>query len=432
MGRALVCVLLLLATSGRAEERLRIEVDRPGRAELLFAVQRFLPGEGVSGEDRDAIFRELVAGLEYSGLIRVVDPDAYLEPVQTEDDERSMIPCDSWRAVGADALAEGSITHRGGKTRVRFRLWDVPRCRMQGDPGIFEAPSSQLGWLARRIADEFLLRFTGRRGVAATQIAFVSDRGESREVYLMEADGSRKESVTQNGSINLFPSWSPKGDALLYTSYRGGPPDLFVLSRGTRRSGNLLKVRLPKYRGVFSPDGKRIAFVMDEKGNTDIFVSDRRGRNVKPVTRARSIDVSPAWSPDGKQLAFVSDRSGAPQLYVYGFETREVRRLTFRGSYNATPAWSPTGEWIAFAAQTGTNFDLYLISPETGYTTPLVIHPRGDEDPAWSPDGRKVAFVSSRRGRKDIYSVDLDGSNLRRLTRDFGNCTAPAWSPWLD
>jgi TolB protein len=427
-----VLLLVPLSTGVRAEERLRVEVDRPGRAELLFAVQRFLPLEGSNGTERDALYREIMAGLEYSGLIRVIDPEAYLEPVETEDDQRSMIPCDSWKAVGADALAEGSVGHRRGKIRVRFRLWDVPRCRMQGDPGVFEAPANQLGWLGRRIADEMVSRFTGRRGVAATQIAFVSDRGGTREIYIMEADGSRKDGVTNNGSINLFPGWNSEGDSLVYTSYRAGQPDLFLLSRGRTRSGKLVRLPFPKYRGVFSPDGKRIAFVMDKKGNTDVFVADRKGRNVKRITQDRSIEVSPTWSPDAKQLAFVSDRSGSPQVYVHDLKTDKTRRLTFRGSYNASPAWSPTGEWIVFAAQTGTNFDLSLISPETGYTTPLVIHTRSDEDPTWSPDGRKVAFVSSRRGRKEIYSVDLDGANLRRLTKDFGDSTSPAWSPWLD
>ncbi len=85
-----------------------------------------------------------------------------------------------------------------------------------------------------------------------------------------------------------------------------------------------------------------------------------------------------------------------------------------------------------FAAQTGSNFDLYLIEPESGYTTPLVVHPRSDEGPAWSPDGRKVVFSSSRRGRKELYQIDLDGRNLRRVTGDFGNCSNPAWSPWID
>jgi TolB protein len=244
----------------------------------------------------------------------VLDPISFLEPTVTQDEGRAVIPCDNWRGIGADALVEGSIAPDGSRLSVGFRLWDVPRCRSLGGRETFTAPRDQIDLLGRRLADEFVLRFTGRRGVAATQIAFVSDQGGSREIYLMEADGSGKHAVTRNGSINLFPTWSPRGDALLYTSYRGGDPDLFVLSRGKSASGRFLDASAPKYRGVYSPDGDRVAVVMTENGNTDIYITDRRGRRVRPLTRSRSIEVSPAWSPDGQQIAFVSDRSGSPQI----------------------------------------------------------------------------------------------------------------------
>ncbi|MEE8558086.1 MAG: hypothetical protein V3T14_09400, partial [Myxococcota bacterium] len=369
MRASLVLVLLLCAPAAWAEERLRVEVDRPGRAELRLAVQRFLSAPDVDPDGAETLYQGLVAGLEFSGLIHPIDPEAFLEPIQTRDDDSPTIDCGSWRAIGADGLVEGSISRRFGRIRVRFRLWDVPRCQLLGDPALYDASADQLPWLARRVADELVRRFTGRRGVSATQIAFVSDQDGSREVYLMEADGSGKTAVTSNHSINLFPSWSPNGDSLIYTSYRSGGPDLFLLSRGAKRSDRLLDRPFPKYRGVFSPDGKRIAIVMSEEGNTDIFLTNGKGRKPRRLTQHRSIEVSPTWSPDGKRLAFVSDRSGSPQIYVHEFGDGGTRRLTFRGPYNASPSWSPTGEWIVFAEQSGTNFDLYLISPETGYTT---------------------------------------------------------------
>ncbi len=428
----ILLVPVLLASQAASEDRLRIDIDKPGRASLRFAVQRFRPVSGAEDPSQREFDRFLIDGLDFSGLIKVIDRGAFLEPEVTQDDHAARVPCENWAAIGADALVEGSVELREDRTRVRFRLWDIPRCQLQGDATTFEAPHGQVRWLARRIADELVLRFTGRRGVAATRIAFASDQSGSREIYMMEADGSEKRPVTNNGSMNFFPSWSADGDSIVYTSYRTGTPDLYVLSRGRRRSGRLLDESLPKYRGVFSPVGNGLAVVMADKANTDIFLVKRSGRGLTKVTTSRSIEVSPSWSPDGKRLALVSDRSGSPQVYVHDIESGKTERLTFRGSYNASPAWSPTGEWIVFAAQTGANFDLYLISPETGYTTPLVVHPRSDEDPVWAPDGRKIAFVSSRRGLKDIYTVDLAGGNVRRITRDFGNCTTPAWSPWLD
>jgi Tol biopolymer transport system component len=41
----------------------------------------------------------------------------------------------------------------------------------------------------------------------------------------------------------------------------------------------------------------------------------------------------------------------------------------------------------------------------------------------------KIAFASDRDGNWEIYVMDSDGSNQKRLTRNFGDNIAPTWSP---
>ena len=429
--------LLIAAASAVAEDRLQVDVDQGAGRAYRVAVQHFERGPGVAPELEERFHQALISGLEYSGIAEAVSPRAFLGPLETRDYEDASFQCDDWRAIGADALLQGRIESADAGLRIRFRLFDSVRCLPLGKPHRYQSeagPSDagRIGYLARRLADEVVRRFTGQRGVSSTQIAFVSDRGGNKEVFIMGADGSAPTRVTGNGDINLFPSWSPDADSLAYTSYKSGRPDVWLLSRGARRNGPLLGSRDAKYRGVWAPRNGDLALVMSREGNTDIYLVGENGRGLRRVTRDRSIETSPTWSPDGLRLAYVSDRSGSPQLYVRDLASGKSRRLTFEGSYNASPAWSPTGEWIVYAARSGSNFDLYLIDPDSGYTRPLVSHPRQDEEPAWSPDGRKVAFVSSRRGRTDIYVVDVDGRNLRRLTADFGNSSNPAWASWLD
>ena len=95
--------------------------------------------------------------------------------------------------------------------------------------------------VARRLADAFVEAFTGAMGVSATEIAFVSDRGGAKEIYVMNADGSAQRAATANRTINNFPGWSPDGDAIVYTSYRfQNEANLFISSCGARRPGRLL------------------------------------------------------------------------------------------------------------------------------------------------------------------------------------------------
>jgi TolB protein len=288
--------------------------------------------------------------------------------------------------------------------------------------------------IAKRIADDVVEAFIGVRGVASTEIAFVSTRGGNREIYVMDADGANARPATANGSINNFPSWSPKGDSLVYTSYRSGQrPLLYISSRGRGRAGRMLE-RLdsgrPQYRGVFDPTGSRLAVVMSVSGAAEIFTAQPDGRRLRRLTSNRAIDVSPSWSPDGKRIAFVSDRTGSPQIYVMDADGGNARRLSFEGTYNTGPAWSPDGHWIAYESRLEGQFDIWLIDPEGSANVPLVSHPRSDESPTWAPNARKLAFSSTRRGREEIYVIDVGGGGLRRLTQNAGDNTSPAWGPF--
>jgi TolB protein len=427
-----VLAMLIGASTARADDRLRIHVEGGTGRDYQVAVQRFAADVQDPDALRDRFDQELIRALEFSGPVKVVDRRAFLEPIDTPDSWKGHVGCENWRGIGADALVNGQIEARGRRLRVRFQVWDTVRCRMQGEVARFEAAPGSVELLARRIADEIVRRFTGRRGVASTQIAFISTRTGNKEVYVMEADGSNSRPVTNNSSINLFPSWSPDGDSLLYTSYRNGQPQVWRISRGARTNGQLIRDGIPKLRGVWGPNHAGILLVIVQGAGTDLLRVRENGSRAQRLTRDRSLETSPSWSPDGSRVAFVSDRSGSPQLYILDLDSREVRRLTYRGGYNASPAWSPTDDRIVFQSQTAANFDLYLIDPANGDTAPLVIHGRNDEDPSWSPDGRKVVFASSRRGSFQLYSIDLDGQNLRQLTNGPGESTGPAWSPWLD
>jgi TolB protein len=414
-----------------AQDRVTIQVTGAERP-IPVAVQRFAEDASSPGLSAE-LYQAVIEGLDFSSVIIHVNPEAFVESKVTQDFEAPAVPCENWRAIGAEGLVQGELRVQQNKAQVRFRVWDTSRCRLLGELAFRERERSELRKLARIVADDIVERFTGRRGVSSTEIAFVSDSGKrNKEIWVMDADGANKRRVTNNGSVNLFPAWSPDGQTLLYTSFKGGLSELFLLYRGTRPGKKLIPTRDEKFRGVFVPRDGQIAAVVSRQGNTDIYAVDGNGGNPKRITDNRAIESSPTFSPDGRRMAFVSDRTGSPQVWIKDLDTGAEQRLTYNGSYNASPAWSPTGEWIAYAAQAGNNFDIYIINPEGTFTTPVVSHGRSDEDPAWSPDGRKLAFSSNRRGRKELYRVDVTGQNTQLLTESSGACSNPAWSTWLD
>ena len=66
---------------------------------------------------------------------------------------------------------------------------------------------------------------------AQAQIAFTSRRDGNSEIYVMEADGGNQQRLTENRSNDWFPSWSPNGKRIVFSSDRDRPSgfDIYVM-----------------------------------------------------------------------------------------------------------------------------------------------------------------------------------------------------------
>jgi TolB protein len=429
----LVALAALAAPPARAQDRVPVVIEGGKGKTYRIAVQRFADGSTPKSSDRIARFRDALGkALEFSGLFQLVPDAAFLGPVESGSLEAASIVCPDWTQIGADALVEGELARDATGFMVAFRVWDTARCKDLMRRRYTQSATADPEAVARRVADDVVEAFLGVKGVASTEIAFVSDRAGSKEIFVMQADGGSVRRATANRTINNFPNWAPDGQALAYTSYRqGNRPLIFLSSRGARRPGRLLTSDgRSQYRAVFDPKGDRLAVVMANGGASEIYSVGDDGRGLKRLTNSPAIEVSPSWSPDGERLAFVSDRTGAPQVYIMNADGSDARRLTYDGAYNTNPTWSPDGLWIAYETRIDGQFDIWLIDPEGKVNVPLVTNERSDEAPSWAPNSRHIVFSSTRRGRADLYMIDRDGSNLRRLTGDAGNNTAPAWGPF--
>ncbi len=433
---ALVLAICLASAAARAADPPPIVITDPSDKTYRAAIQQFqAPMEFGADELAVEIGARIRTGLEFSGLFTVIDPKAFLGPVFSPPlDGGPPVVCPNWRQIGTDALVQGAVQVVSGDAQIEFRVLDVSRGCLRMVRKRYTGARNDVGRMGSAIADDIVSLFTGDPGVSDTEIAFISNRSGSKEVFVMNADGTALRSATSNGSINSFPSWSANGQEIIYTSYRyRNRPHLFMLTRGRKSPGRILRSLdsgAALYRGVFSPSGEHLALVMSLDGATEILSVGTNGGGMRRLTRNRAIDISPTWSPDGKRIAFVSDRAGSPQIYVMDRDGSDLRRLTFNGSYNTAPAWSPDGRWIAYESRVGSQFDIWLIDPNGGENFPLVTHPRSDEHPTWAPNSRKIAFTSTRRGLADIYQIDLNGENLRRITQGGGDNTNPAWGPF--
>jgi TolB protein len=347
-------------------------------------------------------------------------------------------PFDRWRELGADALVLGSLTRSGATIRVEMRLFDV-RSRQQVLGREYSGSATNPRLYAHTMADEIHQTQSQLRGVARTKLTFSSDRVRDRadntvqqrnvkEIFIADYDGANQRRVTVNRQLNVFPSWSPDGRAIAYTSYRRGYPDIFIslIYQGTMETPT--NGAGQNWLPVFSPDGARIAFTSNRDGNSEIYVMNRDGSSVRRLTNHPAIDVTPTWSPSGAQIAFTSDRTGTPQIWVIGADGLNLRRLTSE-SYADRPTWSPAPyNENAFAARTSAYYDIKIFQVTDNVTRQITFGQGTNESPAWAPNGRHLAFMSTRAGRaSQIFTVGRDGKDIRQVTRE-GNNFTPHWS----
>ena len=224
--------------------------------------------------------------------------------------------------------------------------------------------------------------------------------------------------------------------ALSFISKHEGAADLYIVD-STGQNLRKLDTNKAKKGGehAWSPDGRFLAYVSREIGRTAIHVIDLRSKESRRLTDHPSPNYSPVWSPNGKWIGFTSNRTGDQQIYRINADGSNLKQLRKKGD-NTNPTWSPDSQWIAFNSYRGPehgagNFLLYVMTADGGRLRKL-----GKSALAgctWSPNGKQIAYatMSLENEIRNILVIDIDGNNLRRLTRLGARewASYPAWSP---
>jgi TolB protein len=103
-------------------------------------------------------------------------------------------------------------------------------------------------------------------------------------------------------------TWSPDGRHIAFASKKDGNAAIYVMDADGSNVNKLTNSVDNDYDPAWSPDGKSIAFVSDRDGTSQIYVMSADGNNQGRITNSSGWNRFPAWSPDGKSIAFSSDQ----------------------------------------------------------------------------------------------------------------------------
>ena len=127
------------------------------------------------------------------------------------------------------------------------------------------------------------------------EIAFVSD---DDDVVVMNADGSGRRLIELPTGSTLGIFWSPDGRKMAL-EHGDGDWEIFVMDADGGNLRNLTaNSRVHDLYPSWSPDGKAIAFTSFRDGNAEIYVMNSDGSGQRRLTQHPAEDLYPAWAPD--------------------------------------------------------------------------------------------------------------------------------------
>ena len=173
------------------------------------------------------------------------------------------------------------------------------------------------------------------------QLAFSSAMSNdgSMEIYVSNIDGSspRRLTRTQKG-INISPRWNPRtGREIAFISNRGGSPQIYVMDSSGANQRPLVARGGHSDSPSWSPDGRYIAFTYGGAGSFQIFVADVASGQLLQLT-SQGRNESPTWSPDGRHITFQSNRAGRWEIWQMHIDGSGQRQLTRGGG--RLPTWA--------------------------------------------------------------------------------------------
>ncbi len=278
------------------------------------------------------------------------------------------------------------------------------------------------------------------------QTVDMAQNSKPTQIFVVALNGGAPRRITQEGTQNARPRWTPDSQRIVFTSNRSnGASQLWSMSADGSDPKQLTNLPTEAEGEIVSPDGKLLLFTslvypacepqsagagvaydsacnkkkLDEEGASKMharvynhllyrhwteYQGPRRSHLlIQPMNGGALKDLTPG-DRDVPPFSL-----GAPESYVFAPNSAEVAYVSN----------------IDADLSTSTNSDLFTISVNGGEPKRITNNPAADEGPVYSPDGKYLAYRAQTRSG---YESDL----WRLAVREQSSGRVKQLAPGLD
>ena len=330
----------------------------------------------------------------------------------------------------------------------------------------------------------------GKTVAFTAQSIDLENNRKPRHIYVVPVAGGSPLRISQAGNLNDRPRWAPDSRSIAFISDRGGSAQVWLMNPDGSNARQVTSFPTEAGGVLFSPDGKNLLFTsevfpeceadaacnqkkLDEEKiskvkarrytallyrHWDRWQSERRSHLLAaPVAGGKIIDLTPgtrdvppfslggpddyAVSPDGAEVCLVMNADPEPavstnsDLYVIPITGGDATKITTNPAADNSPAYSPDGKYLAFRAQLRAGYEsdrwrLMVLDRASGKLINLTDGlDRWVTGFTWSPDSTRLFYTIEDRGRQTLQMQPVAGGGARTIISGPGYASDVQFTP---
>ncbi len=264
------------------------------------------------------------------------------------------------------------------------------------------------------------------------KIAFLRNHEGSRQLWVMNADGSGAECISDvEGGISGF-TYSPDETKVMYIKMVKSVETIAERhSDLPKATGRVVDDLMYKHWDHWVENVPHTFYATIKNGKLTDYVDLLEGEPYEAPLLPFGGTSDIAWSADSKSIVYTSKKligrayaeSTNSDLYMYSLEDKTTVNLT-EGmmGYDTNPLFSHDGAYMAWLSMERDGYEadinrLFVMDMATKEKTYLTEEFNYDVDAfIWDKDNKTIIFLAVVEAKAHLFSIDIDTKEIKRIT----------------